>query len=289
MTSIAAISGGNGFIGRHLTTYLTEKGFEVLNISRDALSKPDSDLDERLRGVSVVIHLSGAPVVGRWTASYQQTIYNSRILTTRRLVDAMEIMEQKPRVFICASAVGIYPESGIHTEDETRIDTGFLGEVVRDWEQEAMRAASFVRTMTFRFGMVLGRDGGALKTMELPFRAGLGGRIGSGKQMMSWIHIDDLCRAVDHLMSKNNLFGPVNLTTPHPVSNAMFTTMLARELRRPALFPIPAFALRLLYGEGATVLTRGQAVLPKKLQQSGFQFRHPHLEEALKELYSSKK
>lgn len=280
----AAITGSKGFIGRHLSSYLRKKGFEVIAIPRHMLLQPGKELPMLLNGASVVIHLSGAPVTGRWTSRYKQEIYNSRILTTRCLVDAMRAADTRPDLFICASAVGIYPDKGVHTEENTRIAEGFLAEVVRDWEQEALQASVFVRTVLFRSGIVLGRGGGALKTMLLPFRFGLGGRIGDGRQMMSWVHVDDICRAAGHVIEKKSLFGPLNLTAPSPVTNREFTRLLAKSLRRPALLPVPVFALRLLYGEGASALTGGQTAIPERLRQTGFQFQYPELEGALKQI-----
>ena len=280
----AVVTGSGGFIGRHILSYLEGKGYEVTGIPRQFLLHPEEGLDSMLEGASLVIHLSGAPVVGRWTKAYRQQIYDSRIRTTRHLVEAMGRVETRPGLFICASAVGIYPDQGGFTEDDTQVADGFLAEVVRDWEQEALKASVFTRTVAFRLGMVLGKGGGALQTMALPFRFGVGGRIGTGRQMVSWVHIDDVCRAVGHVVEKNSLFGPLNLTTPFPVSNAELTRVLAKTLRRPAFIPVPAFALRLLYGEGASVVTRGQTAIPERLRQTGFQFQYPRLEEALRQI-----
>jgi uncharacterized protein len=284
----AAISGSRGFLGRHIAACLRGKGFEVVSLPRHLLLEPERGLRDMLQGVSVVVHLSGAPVVGRWTRAYRQEIYNSRIITTRHLVMAMQALEEKPAVFICASGVGIYDEVGVHTEENTRVASGFLAGVVRDWEQEALKASVFTRTLLFRFGVVLGRGGGALKTMALPFHFGLGGRIGSGKQMMSWVHIDDVCRAVGFVISNKSLFGALNICSPAPVSNRVFTRILAVTLRRPAFFRVPVFALRLLYGGAASVVAGGQAAVPERLRQAGFQFTYPRLEDALAAIYTKK-
>ena len=277
----AAITGSGGFIGNHLVSYLESKGYEVIRVPRRLLMYPEEGLSDMLYGASLVVHLSGAPVIGRWTKAYKRKIYDSRIHTTRHLVEAMERADTTPDVFICASAIGIYPGQGGFTEEDTRVADGFLAEVVRDWEQEALKASVFTRTVTFRLGMVMGKGGGALKTMALPFRFGLGGRIGSGRQMVSWVHIDDVCRAVGHVLEKKALFGPLNLAAPFPVSNAELTRVLAKTLRRPAFLTVPVFALKLLYGEGATVVTQGQTAMPERLRQTGFQFQYPRLEDAL--------
>lgn len=281
----AAITGSGGFIGSSLSHYLREKGFEVMPVSRRMLQEKPETLAEALGGSTLVIHLSGAPMIKRWTSAHRRAIYDSRIVTTRNLVKAMDLMDHKPQVFMCASAVGIYPADGLFTEADTRVAGNFLGEVCRDWEYEAIQASQYTRTLMLRFGVVLGRDGGALPKMSVPFRLGVGGRIGHGRQMMSWIHVDDLLRAVYFLINKKTAFGPVNLTSPQPVSNRAFTRALASALHRPAWFAVPAFALKLLYGGGSTVLTQGQAALPEVLQSNGFQFKYPGVEEALAAVY----
>jgi uncharacterized protein len=286
MQKKAAISGATGFVGKYLSDWLRSHGYEVRGIPRDLLQGDPLDLTSVLEGSTLVIHLAGAPIIGRWTERYKRKIYDSRILTTRHLVDAMDRMEQPPSVFICASGVNIYPDNGVYTEEDTIISEEFLGEVCRDWELEAMRASAFTRVLNFRFGMVLGKGGGALKTISLPFRFGIGGKIGSGRQIMSWIHIEDLARAIDFAVNKKSMVGPLNICSPAPVSNNEFTRTLARVMRRPAIIPVPALAVRILYGEAATIITRGRAVLPQKLRRAGFQFRYPQIEEAFRDVFS---
>lgn len=286
MRKQAAISGATGFIGKYLSDWLRAHGYGVRGIPRDLLAGPPEDLTSMLEGSNLVIHLAGAPIIGRWTKRYKREIYISRVLGTRKVVHAMERMEQAPEVFICASGVNIYPDGGVYTEEDTVISDGFLGEVCRDWELEAMHASAFTRALCFRFGMVLGKGGGALKTMALPFRFGLGGKIGSGRQIMSWVHIEDLARAVGFAVNKKSLVGPLNLSSPAPVSNAEFTRTLARAMKRPAMIPVPAFAVRLLYGEAAGIITRGSAAIPQKLRRAGFQFRYPEIGDALREVFS---
>ena len=278
------LSGQTGFLGSNLSSFLNDSGYDVVGLGRkDFLLEPDA-LVGKLEGAQVIIHLAGAPIIGRWTVSYQKEIYDSRILTTRKLVAAMGLLKQKPDVFLCASAVGIYPDQGLHDESSGLVSEGFLGEVCTDWEAEAKRASKMCRTVMLRFGVMLGQSGGALKKMALPFKFGLGGRIGSGKQMMSWIHIEDVLAAIHFAITQPGIKGPVNVTSPNPVSNKTFTITLARVLRRPAIFPMPAFMLRLVLGKGAVVLTGGQTAFPAKLQQNGFVFKHPDLEPALQDL-----
>lgn len=280
----AAISGGSGFIGSEVSKMLLEMGYETVLLSRNDLYGPPAALCKKLSGTSLVIHLAGAPIIGRWTPKYQQEIYNSRIETTRNLVNAMRSAIRKPSVFICASAVGIYPSQGVFTEfDQISADT-FLGEVCRDWEAQASKAPSETRVLNFRFGIVLGRNGGALPKLTLPFRFFAGGRIASGQQMISWIHIHDLINIFRFVIGNPIIKGPVNITSPQVVTNAGLAKTLAKVLNRPAVFPIPAFVLNLAFGKGARTLTDGQAAIPKKLIDAGFCFRYPNLGEALENL-----
>lgn len=234
-----------------------------------------------------VIHLSGENVAGRWTAEKKRRIRESRVVSTRNLSQAMAAAEKKPGVFICASAIGYYGNRGdqILTE-ESAPGSEFLAQVCCEWEAATELASDAgIRTANLRIGIVLSRNGGALKPMLLPFRLGLGGRIGSGRQWWSWIHIDDLVSAVWHILGSTSIRGPVNMTAPNPVTNAEFTQVLARALRRPALLPIPAFAARVAFGELADEgLLASATVEPKKLKASGFQFKFPDLRSALENL-----
>ncbi len=280
-----SISGASGFLGGHLFNYFNKQGYELIALKRSDFSKDAAALAEKIEGSAVVIHLAGAPIAKRWTVKHKQQIYDSRILTTRKLVDALQQMSAPPDCFICASAVGIYADEGLHGESSTGFSDGFLGRVCFDWEAEAARAKPLCRTLMFRFGIILGRDGGALQQMALPFKVGLGGRIASGKQTMSWIHIDDVAGIVAFAISHPGLNGPVNICAPEAVSNLTFTKALAKALRRPAIFRVPAFMLKLVFGQGAVVLTGGQAARPDKLQEHGYRFRHPALDEALQHIF----
>lgn len=279
------ISGSTGFLGRSLSAYFEKAGNEVVALARQDFKLKPAVLASRLDGAAYVIHLAGAPIIKRWTNAYRREIYDSRILTTRLLVDAIACMENPPPNFICASATGIYPEAGEHCESTTQVADNFLGKVCHDWEAEAIRAQAHCRrVLLFRFGIILGREGGALQQMAAPFKMGVGGRIGDGSQMMSWIHLDDVINifrfATDHM----KLNGAVNICAPNPVSNKAFTRMLAAVLRKPALFTVPALALRMVYGGGAVALTSGQNVMPCKLIDNGYDFLFPDLEGALKDL-----
>ncbi len=279
-----AISGSNGFVGTKVARLFALKGHEVIPVARESFLLDASELAKALRGAEVIIHLAGAPILKRWTKKYRQEIYDSRVMTTRRLTDAMRFMDPVPHTFICASAVGIYPDTGAHDEQSQAISDGFLGKVCRDWEAMAARAPAGCRTLMFRFGIILGNDGGALKQMLLPFRLGAGGRIASGRQKMSWVHIEDVLGAMAFVLDRPNIRGPVNITAPAPVTNAVFTKTLAKTLRRPALLPLPSFLLQIPFGKAASVLTGGQVALPSKLEVNRYRFRFPDIEGALRDL-----
>jgi uncharacterized protein len=239
-----------------------------------------------MEGADVVIHLSGASIgEGRWTAARKDVLRSSRVDSTRLLVDALEKVRQKPRVFLCASAVGFYGNRGdeILTEASER-GTGFLALLARDWEAESLRAeASGIRTVQMRFGVILSAVGGALPRMIVPFRLGVGGRLGSGRQWMPWIALEDAVEMIRAMIADEGLRGPVNVVAPEPVQNAEFTRVLARVLHRAAILPAPAFALRMALGEMAdSLLLVSQRVLPERLVAAKYAFRFADLEFALR-------
>ena len=279
-----AISGAGGFVGQKASEYFTSKGYKVTPIHRSWFADDTQVLAEKISGSDVIIHLAGAPILKRWTKSHRKAIYDSRIQTTQKITQAMALLKAPPHTLICASAVGIYPDTGVHDETSNEIADDFLGEVCTDWELAAARVPPPCRSISFRFGVILGKDGGALSQMLPPFRLGLGGRIGSGKQMMSWIHMDDVIGAFQFALDNPKLQEPVNITAPHPVSNREFTKTLAKVLKRPAVIPVPVCSLKLLFGKGASVLTGGQRAIPGKLLDSGYQFRYPELGSALWDL-----
>ena len=281
---IAVISGESGFQGSAIKAMLSGMGYEVVSLSRKDLYGSVEALAGRMRGAVLVIHLAGAPIIGRWTKKYQLEIYDSRINTTRNIVEAMKLLEQKPKTFICASAVGIYPTEGAWVEEGTIVANNFLGEVCRDWEAAAVKAPAGVRVLNFRFGVVLGKNGGALPKLMLPFKFFAGGRIASGKQDLSWIHLSDVLAVFKFAIENPELSGPVNLASPQTVTNAEFTKTLAKVMKRPAVFPVPELALKLVFGKGAMMLTQGQEAIPKKLLDAGFRFEFPELEGALEDL-----
>jgi uncharacterized protein (TIGR01777 family) len=234
-----------------------------------------------------VIHLSGETIVGRWTAAKKRRILDSRRQGTGHLAEALAKAAQRPRVFISASAVGYYGDRGdeILREDSSSGE-GFAAEICRQWEAAAQPAtAAGIRTAQMRIGVVMSGQGGALPKMLLPFRMGLGGRLGSGRQWWSWVAVDDVVGAIQHVLENDSLHGPVNTVAPQQVTNAEFTKTLAGVLKRPALFPMPAFAVRLVFGEmGQELFLASQRVEPAKLTASGYQFQHPELRKALEEI-----
>jgi uncharacterized protein (TIGR01777 family) len=276
------ITGGSGFIGRAIAERLRASGHSVTAVSLRTPPGP-----EVFAGCAAVVHLAGEPVAQRWTGAAKERIMNSRVQGTRTLVAALR--QQPPTVLVSASAIGYYGSRGdeILTEDSPP-GSDFLGQVAVAWEQEARAAEEFgVRVVTPRIGVVLGRGGGALPKMALPFRFGVGGRLGDGKQWTSWIHLDDLIALVEFSIATTTIRGAVNAVAPIPVTNAAFTQELAAALHRPAIFPVPAAALKLLLGEMSQVVLASQRVIPEAALRAGFQFRFTDLGEALRQIFAA--
>lgn len=274
-----AVTGASGFIGRAVAEHLRSCGHIVRAVSLRAALPPDV-----LAGTNAVVHLAGEPVAQRWTRAARDKILRSRVEGTRALVAAMRA--QPPQVLISASAVGYYGSRGdeILTESAPPADD-FLGQVAVAWEDEARAAEPLgVRVARLRIGMVLGPTGGALARMLLPFRLGVGGRLGSGKQWMSWIHIDDLIALIAFLMKESTVRGVFNATSPFPVTNREFTRALAEAVHRPAIFPVPALALKLMFGQMSEVLLASQRAFPDAAQRAGFIFRHPDIYASLAQI-----
>jgi uncharacterized protein (TIGR01777 family) len=290
-----AISGATGLIGAALATRLRAGGHSVRRLVRSADAPQAGDitwdpardvLDVRaLEGADAIVHLAGAPIARRWTEARKREIRESRVKGTSLLARTIATMTAKPRVVLSGSAVGYYGDRGDERLDEQSAPgRGFLAEVVTAWEGAAAPIAEAgVRLVLLRTGVVLSPDGGALEKLLLPFKLGAGGPMGGGRQWMSWISIDDHVRAMEHALFADALHGPANLVAPNPVTNATFATTLARVLHRPALVPVPSFALELMFGEmaGATILA-SQRVAPHALPASGFEFTEPTLEGALR-------
>lgn len=278
------MSGATGFIGGHLARAFGEEGWKVIPLGRGDF-KDEEILRSKIGGADVVVNLAGASIAERWTGEYKKILYTSRIETTRKIVDALGKADKRPGLFISTSAVGIYDSGGVYTEENARYADTFLGKLSLDWEQAALRAKDAgIRTVIFRFGLVLGLDGGVLRKMLIPFQMGLGGTIGDGKQAFSWVHIEDLVRAYFTVIKNKDFEGIYNLTAPKPTTNKGLTRALADALHKPAVMRVPFFVLKLQLGEGASALLEGQSVLPKRLLDGGFTFRFTEIEEAIKDL-----
>ncbi len=281
-----SLTGASGFVGKEILKRSGDR-YSFVTPGRKELYADTEQLAAIIEGSRVVIHLAGKPIVGRWTRKTKREILESRVFSTRNLVESFRRLQQKPEIFICASAVGIYRDGPVHTESSQAYSEDFLQEVVRAWESEAEKAKDLgIRTIMMRIGVVLGKNGGMLRRLHPIFRAGLGGTIGKGTQGFSFIHIDDLCGAVEHFIKEKSTEGTYNLVAPEPVDNKIFTRTFAKILKRPAIFRIPVLFLKMLYGQGANVLTRGQKVRPERLIESGFRFSFPTIEETLKDLYT---
>ncbi len=286
------ITGATGFIGRHLSAALEADGHRLVRLSRGPAGEgtvhwdpADGPLDPKvLEGVQVVIHLAGENVAGRWSPAKKAAIRDSRVNSTRLLSQAMLGLRQHPDIFLCASAVGYYGERGEEVVTEGSVQgAGFLADVCAEWENAAAIAAGGgVRTVNLRFPAVLHPSGGPL-SMALPlFRSGLGGRLGSGRQRMSWVALEDAVAAVKHLIYSPGLSGPFNICSPRVLTNAEFTRSLARALHRPAFLPVPGWLLAAVLGEMAReVLLTSVSAAPKRLVDSGFEFSHAGFENAL--------
>jgi uncharacterized protein (TIGR01777 family) len=296
------MTGGTGFVGTYLSKRLVQEGHQVTILTRDSRKVPpehpgisyvvgDPTQEGPWMGAVVehdwIINLAGASIFTRWTAGHKQEMYDSRIKTTRNLVIALS--EGDRRQFFCStSAVGVYGPRGEETlTEDSPLDHDFLGELAKDWEGEALRARELgLRVVITRFGIVLGKEGGALATMLPAFKGFVGGRLGSGEQWFSWIHHEDHARAFLFLQEHTEIRGPVNLTSPQPVRNRELTLALGRVLGRPTFMTAPAFMVRLVLGELGNVLLTGQKVLPQRLLDAGFQFRFSGIEAALADLLS---
>lgn len=293
------VSGASGLIGSAFLREAQRHGDVTVRLARRGAPAAPGDVSwditggmldpGRLEGFDAVVNLAGENIAGRWTGAKKARIRGSRVGGTSLLAQALARVGKPPRVLVCASAVGFYGDTGEREVDESApAGTGFLAETCKEWEGATGPArAKGIRVVSLRFGVVLSPAGGALARMLLPFRVGLGGRMGTGRQYMPWIALDDAAAAIRFALDRQNLTGPVNAVTPHQVTNAEFTKTLGRVLRRPTIFPMPGFAARLVFGEMADALLLASArVRPARLIEAGFRFHHPDLEPALRHLLS---
>ena len=288
------ITGASGLVGTELQKSFTEKGYELLLASRKEpadeqhihwSTEEGFTAPEKLEGADVVVHLAGENVSGlRRTDEKKKAIRDSRVLGTRNVVDAISKLKNKPKVFVASSAIGFYGERGEEEVTESSaMGDNFLAGVCREWEAESRRAEDAgIRTVLLRTGIVLSKDGGALSTMLLPFKMGVGGVVGSGKQWMSWISMEDEIAVINYVIENENIRGAVNAVSPNPVTNHDFTKTLGDVLYRPTFLPLPEFAVSMIFGEmGDALLLASTKVMPKRLEDAGFEFKYPNLKEAI--------
>lgn len=290
-----AVSGASGLVGSALTASLATTDARVLNVTRDTITRSADSVmwspqggivnPARLEGIDAFVHLAGENIAsGRWNEAKKSRIRNSRVEGTRVVASTLARLKKKPAVLVCASAIGYYGDRGVQILDESAGGgTGFLADVCRDWEDAAQPAeGAGIRVVHLRIGVIISRNGGALPQMLPPFKLGLGGRIGDGKQFWSWVSIEDVVGAIEHVIQDESLRGAVNCVAPEPVTNSEFTGTLGRVLGRPTIFPMPAFAARMALGQMADdLLLSSTRVLPRRLQSSGYTFRQPDLATAL--------
>lgn len=290
------VSGASGPIGTALLPSLKSSGARIFRLARKGSKAPIPDeqqiawdpaqpiLPETVSGFDAVIHLAGESIVGRWTDEKKKRIRDSRVTGTSNLARALAQAREKPRVFVCSSAIGYYGDRGNEVlNEQSAPGEGFLAEVCMAWEAAAHSAMDAgIRTVLMRTGIVMSPRGGALGKMLTPFKMGVGGQIGSGRQWMSWIDVQDIAGGIHHLLKNDLLHGPVNMVAPRPVTNAEFTRILASVLSRPAIFPVPALVVKLAFGEmGETALLGSQRVEPVQLVASGYPFRFSELRTSL--------
>ncbi|MCX6072737.1 MAG: TIGR01777 family oxidoreductase [Campylobacterales bacterium] len=278
------ICGISGFVGSALKKHFTARGDDLLSLSVRSDVSVES-IAQKLEGCDVLINLAGANILGRWTSSYKNVLRQSRLETTDKLTKALKHATNPPKVLLNASAVGIYDNFHKHDEGSQHFENDFLSTLVQEWEKTAMSASAIdVRVCLLRFGVVYGKGGGAMAKMLPPFKLGLGGKMGSGDQMISWIHLDDLVRIFAFLIDHPSLYGLFNATSPHPLSNADQTEMMGTILHRPTFMDMPSWLVKLIFGEGSSVILDSKEVYPTRLLEAGFRFNYPTFEEAMKEI-----
>jgi len=290
-----AITGATGLIGNSLSEYLISKDHDIIKLSRSKnkekgfvywnYKSKEIEID-RLEGVDVVIHLAGENIAGFWTNKKKREIKDSRVKGTNFLVNSILKLKNKPRDFICASAIGIYGNRGDETLDEqSSYGQGFLAELAKNWENEShVLKQQNIRVVNLRMGLVLSKEGGALKTMLKPFKMGLGGKLGSGKQYMSWIMLEDVIRSIEFIINNKDISGPVNVVAPSPVTNEEFTKKLGKAVCRPTFFTVPSLLLKTLVPDMAEMILSSTRAIPKKLLDSGYNFSYPDLDGSFKDL-----
>jgi uncharacterized protein (TIGR01777 family) len=280
------ITGISGYLGIAISDTLKKQGHDVSGIERKLIYGSSATLSKEIEGADVIINLSGAPILQRWTERTKRLIHESRARTTRNLVQAINSLpaEKQPKKFISASAVGIYKAGFLHDEKSSNFDTGFLGMVVNDWEKPTDDLPVEVQKVVFRIGIVVGKEAKTITNLLLPFKLGLGATVGNGKQPFPFVHEKDVIRAFVWAVNDFDKSEIFNLVAPEKITNKDFTKALAKSLNRPALFSIPEFILKMVLGEAAVLLTESPEVEARNLKENGFQFKFPNIKEALAEI-----
>ncbi|TDQ33753.1 TIGR01777 family oxidoreductase [Aureibacillus halotolerans] len=293
-----AIAGGSGFVGGKLVAELMKQGHHLSILTRSPESKNEtehiqyvgwmreSDTPENQLGeIDAVIHLAGTSINGRWTEARKKSIYNSRMESTKEIVRIMEQLPQPPKVFVCASAVGIYKaNTGVaYTENRNELGSDFLATVCKDWEAEANKATPITRTVNARFGVVFGEEG-AFPRIVLPYRLLAGGKLGSGNQVMSWIHVDDVVSMISYALYQESISGPLNVTSPHPIPMEELGRIVAKTIHRPHWFHVPSPLLKIALGDMSSLLLDSHKIMPQKAEEHGFRFLYPDAKKAVDSL-----
>nr|WP_321266640.1 TIGR01777 family oxidoreductase [uncultured Sulfurimonas sp.] len=278
------ICGISGLVGSKLQEMFASKHNDVVGVKIRENTKIQ-EIAKEIEDCDVLINLSGTSIIARWSQEYKKTLYSSRVDTTKKLVDAMAQCVEKPKLFISASAVGIYDSEAKHDEYSQEFADDYLSHICKDWEDQARRAEDYgVRSVQTRFGVIYAKEGGAMEKILPPFKMGVGGKLGEGHQIISWIHIDDLLSAYEFIIKTPELNGAINFTTAHSLSNIEQTKIMGEVLHRPTFFGVPEFVIKLIFGEGSSVMLDSKDVYPRKLLEAGFEFRYPYFEDALKEI-----
>ncbi len=279
------LTGGTGFLGSRISRFFKENGYDVVNISRKDFEQNLSHIAEKIEGADLLINLAGASILKKWTTSYKKEIYNSRINTTRKLVDAFRLVKSKPPIVLSASAVGIYDEYEVHDEFSDQLSHDYLAGLCKDWEAAvAPLVQENVRLAIIRIGVVLDKNGGALAKMLPSFKCGAGAIIGDGHQSFPFIHINDLLSAIWYIFKNDASKGVYNLVAPEIISNRYFSKLLGKKLHRPVWLKLPKSFIKIALGDGAVVLIKGQKVVPQRLFDLDFPFQFPDLNSALNDI-----
>ena len=285
-THRTAVTGASGFIGRNLIKMMQKTASEIVTVPRAVLYGDPAQLEKLLSGCQTVINLAGAPILQRWNAINRKIIYDSRVASTQRLILSINSLtpSNRPSCMISVSAIGIYQKGLQHDEESNQYDQGFLGRVVTDWEKASEGLPSDVRRVIFRLGLVLGREAVLFQKLKPLFRIGLGGKLGNGRQPFPFIDLDDLLTAFQNAVEQNHYRGIYNLVSPCEPTNGGFTKAMANAMRRPAIWRVPGFTLKLLYGQAASLLLQNPSVIPKRLIDQGFKFSSKTIEEVVKKM-----